>query len=462
MSQENDANGLVVPAPAGMREACAPAALAAVSKLTGAGFEAYLAGGCVRDLLRSKPPKDYDICTNATPAEVQRVFPDSVAAGKAFGVVIAKCGGMDFEIATFRIDHDYKDGRRPQSVSFSDARHDAMRRDFTINALFYDPARDTIIDYVDGLADLKAGVVRAVGDPYARFAEDHLRLLRAVRFQATLGFRLDDKTADAVRANAGQLSRIAAERIRDEFARIITESIKPGDAVQLLDALSLLEVFMPEVCAMKGQEQPADLHPEGDVFTHTVKMLNLMKTDDIRLAFSVLLHDVGKPSTAKLIDGRIRFHYHAERGAELAAAIMSRFRMSTNDAEAICHIIRDHSRMTNVRDMKLSTLRKLIGGPTFSQELELHRLDRLASTGDTSTHAFLVETAERMRNEPILPRPWITGRDIMSLGVPEGPSVGLWREKAYDLQLEGRYADRDALLGWLTAEIAASSSSPHA
>lgn len=455
MSLTDDSQCLVIPAPRGMRETCNPAATSAVRRLSDAGFEAYLAGGCVRDLIRGKQPKDYDICTSATPPEVQALFPQSVAAGKAFGIVIVRTGESEFEVATFRIDHNYRDGRRPESVSFSDAQHDATRRDFTINALFYDPATDTIIDYAGGLADLEAGVVRAVGDPFTRFAEDHLRLLRAVRFQATLGFRLDPQTADAIRANAGQLAKISAERIRDEFTRILIESHRVGDAIGLLDDLSLLKVFLPEVSAMKGQAQPSDLHPEGDVFVHTVKMLNLMKTGDIRLAFAVLLHDVGKPATAKLIDGRIRFHYHAERGAEIAAHIMSRLRMSSGDTDAICHIVRGHSRFTSVSGMKLSTLRKLIGAPTFALELELHRLDRLASTGDTSTYEFLVETEGRLRSEPVLPPPWITGRDIMALGVPEGRTVGSWRDRAYDLQLEGTCRDRAALLEWLTREIAA-------
>ena len=447
-------DAVVRKAPPGMAGKCDVNAVKAIARLREAGHEAYFAGGCVRDLLRQVTPADYDIATSATPPEVIGLFPDSTAVGKAFGVVRVPWASAVFEVATFRQDLPYEDGRHPLGVSFSDAATDAGRRDFTINALFYDPLAEDIVDYVGGCDDLGRRLIRTVGNPATRFAEDHLRMLRAVRFHATLGFELDPDLVQAIRDNARLLGRIAAERIRDEFTRILLESLKAGDALRLLLDLGLLDVFLPEVCAMSGQEQSADYHPEGDVFTHTVAMLNLMKTADPQLAYAVLLHDVAKPLTAKQIDGRLSFHYHAEQGADVALTVTKRLRFSSDDSEAICHMVRQHMAFINAREMRLSTLRRVVAAPTFPAQLELYRLDCVTTGHDLANHQFLLETAEQFAKETPLPRPWITGRDIMALGVPEGPEVGHWRKKTYELQLENAFPGRVELMNWLEQELA--------
>lgn len=424
----------------------------AALRLQAAGYIAYWAGGCVRDMLRSVPPKDYDIATNALPEQVLDLFPGAKAVGKSFGVVLAPVEGAFFEVATFRRDHAYLDGRRPEAVTFADPETDAQRRDFTINAMFYDPATDALYDFVGGRADLAGGVIRCVGDPQKRIQEDHLRMLRAVRFAATLGFSLNEATAAAIRANAGLISRVSAERIQEELTRILLESQKAGDALVLMDDLDLLSVILPEVAALKGETQPPEFHPEGDVFVHTVMMLNLMKARDTILVYSVLLHDVGKPLTAEIGPDRKRFHNHAARGAELAEAILRRLRFSAADASAIVHAVHNHMRFTDVQRMRRSTLRRLAGEPTFPVELELHRLDCAASHGDLGNYDFLKRFREEMAAEPVLPEPWITGTDIMQCGVPEGPQVGTWRKLAYDAQLEGRFGSRVELLQWLKTE----------
>jgi poly(A) polymerase len=434
-------------------------AFEAVRRLQAAGFTAYWAGGCVRDILLGRPPKDYDVATNAIPDKVIDLFPESVAVGKSFGVVRAPVGGAWYEIATFRKDQAYEDGRRPSSVTFSDPETDAQRRDFTINALFCDPIARRTIDYAGGMADLERRLVRTVGNPLERFQEDHLRLLRAVRFAATLDFALDPDTAAAIRAAAGRVAGVSAERIRDELTRTWIEARCAGDALRMLLDLGLLAVVLPEVAAMVGQEQPPEYHPEGDVFEHTAIMLNAMRTDDPRLAWAVLLHDVGKPPTAQMIEGRLRFEKHAPVGAEATRRILDRLRFSSDDTEAIAFMVGNHMRFVKVDEMRRSTLRRLVGAPTFPLELELHRLDCQSSHGMLDNHEFLEEFRKKMAAEPVLPPPWITGHDIMALGIREGPEVGRWRRKAYDAQLEGLHPDRASLLEWLRKEIADSGSS---
>ncbi len=425
----------------------------AVRRLQSAGFTAYWAGGSVRDVLMNRSPKDYDIATDATPDQVTAVFSDAVLTGKSFGVVRVPVEESMFEVATFRKDHSYRDGRRPEEVSFTDAETDARRRDFTINAIFYDPIAKEYHDYTGGQKDIESRLVRCVGDAAERIREDHLRMLRAVRFASTFGFSLHAETAAAIRANAGLISKISAERIRDELTRTLIEARRPGDALMMMDDLGLLGAILPEIMAMKGQIQPPQFHPEGDVFTHTVLMLNAMISPSQNLAWSVLLHDVGKPLTAEQSDERIRFDGHAEEGAEAAGAILLRLRFSNDDIETITHCIRGHMRLMNVRNMRRSTLRRLVGAPTFAIELELHRLDCQASHGDLSNYHHLVAFQKEMAAEPVLPPPVVSGHDIMALGVPEGPDVGLWRKKAYDAQLEGRLKTREELLEWLKGEI---------
>lgn len=430
-------------------------AVEAARRLQDAGHTAYWAGGCVRDILMGTPPKDYDIATSARPDDVLDLFPGSTAVGKAFAVILAPVSGVFFEIATFRKDDVYLDGRRPSRVHFTDAATDAHRRDFTVNAMFYDPVAEELHDHVGGRADLDARLIRAVGDARERFAEDHLRLLRAARFAATLDFAIEEKTADSLRANASRIRSTARERVREELVRILLEAKKPGDAVRLLDDLGLLEPILPEVRAMQGVEQPPEYHPEGDVFEHTVIMLNMMEPRrSVPLAWSILLHDVGKPPTMTVAPDRIRFHGHASKSAEISDAIMRRLRFSTADVETVAHCIRNHMRIMDVQRMKESTLKRLVAAATFPIELELHRLDCLASHGGLDNYDFLVAYSERVSAEPILPDPWATGHDVMKMGVLEGPDVGRWIEKAYDAQLEERFADRDTLLDWLRGEIA--------
>jgi poly(A) polymerase len=425
----------------------------AVQRLQSAGFVAFWAGGCVRDILMGVTPKDYDIATNAMPEDVFRLFPGSVEVGKSFGVVRAPLEGIFFEIAMFRQDHSYVDGRRPERVTPSDPETDASRRDFTINAIFYDPLTEQTYDYVGGKSDIAARTIRCVGIPSQRFQEDHLRMLRAIRFASVLGFSIEPETARAISENAQLIGKISAERIRDELARTLVESPSPGDALVLLDNLALLKEVLPEIVDMKGVNQPKEFHPEGDVFAHTVAMLNMMKSPSPILAFSVLLHDVGKPATATMAADRIRFNRHADKGADLAEGIMQRLKFSSDDIKTITQCVRNHMRFQDVRKMRASTLRRFVGAPTFPVELELHRLDCCASHNILSNWDFLVEQQRQFASEPILPDPWINGNNIINLGVQPGADVGVWKKKAYDAQLEKTFAGRDELLAWLKSEI---------
>ncbi len=380
-----------------------------------------------------------------------------MAVGKSFGVVRVPVAENWYEVATFRKDSPYVDGRHPSSITFSDPATDAQRRDFTINALFCDPRERTIIDYVDGTGDITRKLIRAVGTPLDRFREDHLRLLRAVRFAATLDFALEPATAEAIRTTASRVAAVSAERVRDELTRLLLEARRAGDALLLLSELGLLNVVLPEIAAMHGTAQPPEYHPEGDVFQHTVIMLNEMQNPDARLAWAVLLHDVGKPPTAQLKEGRWRFERHANVGADAARSILNRLKFSSDDIEAITHMVGNHMRFIDVASMRRATLRRLVGSPTFVSEMELHRLDCASSHGDLSNYHYLTEFRRQMDSEPMLPAPWITGRDVMALGITEGPEVGAWRKRAYDAQLEGTFPDREALLTWLRNEILLSS-----
>jgi poly(A) polymerase len=397
-------------------------------------------------------PKDYDVATSATPPQVAELFPGSETTGKSFAVTRAPVDGVFFEVATFRAEHSYSDGRRPDSISFTDPQTDAGRRDFTVNAMFYDPVKEELHDFTGGQGDIAAGIIRCVGEPDRRFEEDHLRMMRAVRFAGSLDFKIEPATADAIRKNAPKIAKISPERIQDELNRTLLESKRPGDSITLLEELGLLRTILPEISAMKGQEQPLEFHPEGDVFLHTVRMLNMMERRSRVLAYAVLFHDIGKPVTATVSD-RIRFNKHDSAGAELAKSIMQRLRFPADDIESVSHCVANHMRFMNVSEMRKSTLRRLLGAPTFYVELELHRLDCASSHGDLSNYDFLVDFQEQLANEPVLPKPWVTGNDIIALGVPQSPRVGVLRTKAYDAQLEGRFKDRNELLGWLKTEI---------
>ena len=436
------------------------AAFETVRRLRESGYTTLLAGGCVRDALLGRPVKDIDIATRATPDEVELIFPgESVGVGKSFGVMIVTQRGFSFEVATFRSDGAYTDGRRPDSVQFTDAADDANRRDFTINGLFYDPVVGEILDYVDGRADLTAGVVRAIGDPDARFREDRLRLLRAVRFTAVLGFRLDPETANAARRIAPLLSTVSAERIGMEFTRMLCEAPRPSRALDLLLDLRLLPVFLPEIASLKGMPQPAAYHPEGDVWNHTCLMLDAIPPPrDPILAYAVLLHDVGKPPTCAFPEDATpanalpRFPSHARVGAGMARDILMRLRRPTEWVDAVVAAVDRHMTFSEVRNMRPSKLRRFMGAHTFPMELQLHRLDVAGSHGKTDLFDFLDAKQAEYASEPVLPEPWVRGRDLLALGIPEGPALGRWLHQAYDAQLDGRFADRDALLAWVRTE----------
>jgi len=651
-------------------------ALKILKQIRTAGFTAFFAGGSVRDKLLGREAKDYDIATNATPEQIEALFPKTVAVGKAFGVIVVVEDGTETEVATFRADGGYQDGRRPDSVHFCGAEEDAKRRDFTVNGMFYDPIEDKVIDYIGGQIDLEKKIIRAIGEPEKRFAEDHLRMLRAVRFAHTLGFEIEPATRAAIRKHAPDLAKISVERIENEFSRTLTESIRPGDALKELVDLGLMANIIPEILPMIGQEQPPEFHPEGDVFVHTCLMLNLMKnrgagalacenmadegvcpTEDnpfrpldgeihrthrrlphwqqnnriyfitlrtndslphselkkldliqekeaaldqgygechlknnlcrvalektllhengtqydliayvimpnhvhilvapyknvdlstlvqawksisareinkvmnqrgafwmdesfdhivrdnshlekfilyIRnnpekahlkngeysffvaqtpppagkwqtgasapqtrpqskplnfdklLAYTALLHDVGKPATAFMGEDRIRFHGHERKSAEMAEEILRRLKLPVKEIKQIVTAVDGHMRFKDVQKMNKSTLRKLMGAETFDLELELHRLDCEGSHRLLDNHQFLLGKAEEMKNEPILPEKWVTGKDLRELGVPPGPRMGDLLQLAYDAQLEGRFPDRNALLDWLKTQF---------
>lgn len=409
-------------------------------------------GGCVRDLLLGRTPKDWDIATSALPDQIEALFPKTLPIGKAFGIiVVVPEAGDPVEVATYRADSPRGDGRRPESVAFTDAREDALRRDFTVNALFLDPETGEVSDYVGGKADLEAKRIRAIGDPAVRFAEDHLRMLRAVRFAATLDFAIEPATFEAIRQLAPDIRRISAERIRDELFRLLTESRKAGQALQLLRISGLLKEILPEVEAMVGVEQPPEFHPEGDVFTHTRIMLDdLPEQASLRLALAALLHDVGKPPTAHfatLPDGtqRWRFENHAQVGAEMARSILERLRAPTALIDDVCAIVAGHMRLADAPKMRESKLRRLIGSPTFEDDLELHRLDCLSSHALLDVYDFLQSAQARFAAEPVLPEPMVKGRDLIALGLKPGPAFKRILQDLYDRQLEGE-TDKDTLL----------------
>ncbi len=432
------------------------AAQGIVARLQSAGHIAYLAGGCVRDALRGVAPKDYDIATSARPEQVQALFPRHVAIGAHFGVICVLDSGFQFEVASFRADGVYIDGRRPVDVTFTTPQGDAERRDFTINGLFYDPLAEKVIDFVGGQADLKARVLRAIGDPAARFAEDRLRLLRAVRFAAALDFEIEPRTWEAVRAAAGEIGAVSAERIREELVRIF-QSPSRVRGFDLLDASGLMRAVLPEVDNLKGCEQPPEFHPEGDVFVHTRLMLSLLpETVSVPLVFAVLLHDIGKPtcfSQDPAENNRIRFSGHEHVGAAMAEKVMLRLRFSRAEIDATVEAVRQHMAFKDVQRMRVATLKRFMARPGFDDELELHRVDCTGSHGLLDNYAFVQAKQEEFAREPLIPKPFVNGHDLMALGLKPGPRIGEILEAAQTRQLEGGFADRDAALAWVKSEF---------
>jgi tRNA nucleotidyltransferase/poly(A) polymerase len=416
------------------------------------GRQAFLVGGCVRDPLLGRVPKDYDIATDARPEEVLSLFPHSEMVGAHFGVAQVREDGARVEVATFRSDGAYSDGRRPDSVRFeSDARQDALRRDFTINALFQDPETGAIVDFVGGRADLEARIVRAIGDPEKRFAEDHLRMLRAPRFAAALGFDINPATADAIRKLRARIRDVAAERVRDELTRILTEG-GARRGFELLDELRLLPEILPEVSAMKGVAQPPEFHPEGDVWTHTLLMLEGMRSPSITLALGVLLHDVGKPPTFRVAE-RIRFDGHVEVGARMAVEILSRLRYSSEEIGRVEALVANHLRFKDAPRMKESTLKRFLRQPHFDEHLELHRLDCLSSHRRLENYEFCREKLRSLAPEELKPAPLVTGKDLIAAGYTPGPSFSRMLAAAEDAQLESRVATKEEALDLIRREF---------
>jgi poly(A) polymerase len=416
-------------------------------------YVAYFAGGCVRDMVRGLTPKDYDIATDARPEAVQKLFPRTYAVGAHFGVIIVLENGFQFEVATFRSDEGYIDGRHPSAVRFSSPEEDAKRRDFTINGMFYDPVAEEVIDFVGGRADIAAKLVRAIGDPAERLAEDRLRMLRAVRFATVLDYKIDNGTWKALVANAPSINQISAERIRDELVRILTSPnrVRGWD---LLDSSGLMRVILPEIDAMKGCLQPEQFHPEGDVFQHTRLMLQFLPEKvSVPLVFSVLLHDVAKPRTATVDEtGRIRFSGHDRLGAEMTEEIMRRLRFSGAEIEATVEMVRQHMVFKDVPKMRVAKLKRFMARPTFEDELELHRVDCEGSHRMLDNYEFLLRKREEFANEPVIPLPLVRGDDLIALGLKPGPKFGEILEAAETQQLEGKLRTREEALEWVKRE----------
>ena len=373
-------------------------------------------------------------------------------------MILVETYGHVYEVATFRRDLPYEDGRRPTGVAFAQPEEDAKRRDFTVNGLFYDPERREVLDFVDGRRDLERKLIRAIGPPEERFGEDHLRMLRAVRLAVTLDFELEAQTAAAIARCAPAISRISMERIQAELTRALVEGRRAGRVLRLMHELGLLKVLFPELEALSGQEQPPEFHPEGDVFVHTAAMLDSMEHPTPALAYAVLLHDVGKPPTAQRVresDGtvRLRFNNHAAVGADMARSFLQRLRLSSDLVEDVVFCVANHMRFKEVQQMRPAKLRRLVAAPTFPVELELHRLDCLCSHGDTSNYRFLLDFVESLARQPALPPPWVTGNDLLAMGIPEGRRIGEWHRKAYEAQLDGRFPNREQLLEWIKRSL---------
>lgn len=424
-----------------------------VDRLRTAGHVAYFAGGCVRDLVRQQTPKDFDIATDAPPEAVQKIFARTYAVGAHFGVVVVREDEFQFEVATFRADDAYIDGRRPVAVRFTSPEEDARRRDFTINGMFYDPIKEEVIDYVGGRADLEAKLVRAIGEARERFEEDRLRMLRAVRFATVLGFEIDGPTWDALVAQAAGITQISAERIREELVRIFLSPNRMR-GWDLLDRSGLLRAVLPEIEAMKGCDQPEQFHPEGDVFQHTRLMLGLLPPAvSVPLVFSVLLHDVAKPVTATVDEtGRIRFNGHDRIGAAMTEQIMERLRFSRAEIDAAVEMVRQHMVFKDVPNMRVAKLKRFMARPTFQEELELHRVDCAGSHQMLDNYKFLLRKGEEFAKEPIIPPPLVRGEDLIALGLKPGPRFGEILEAVETRQLEGALRDRSEALAWVKSE----------
>jgi tRNA nucleotidyltransferase/poly(A) polymerase len=423
-----------------------------VRTLVKAGHEAVFAGGCVRDTLRGVEPKDYDVATSARPEEVQALFAQSVPVGAHFGVIIVRMGPHQIEVATFRRDGAYSDGRRPDSVEFTSAVEDAKRRDFTVNGLFYNPLTDEVLDYVDGRVDLERKILRAIGDARARFREDHLRLLRAVRFATVLDFAIEADTWAAMQELAPEVASVSAERIREELVKIFLHPNRVRGFDLLVDS-GLMKAVLPEILALQGCEQPPQWHPEGDVFKHTRIMLDLLPAKvSLPLVLSVLFHDIAKPATFSVDEtGRIRFNGHDKLGAEMTEGILRRLKFPNDVINPTVAAVANHMMFKDVQKMRISKLKRIMARPTYEDEMELHRVDCMSSNGLSDNYEFLraKEIEFAADEKPLVPKPLIDGHEVMSMGVPAGPRVGEILRTVQDLQLEGTLNSPEEAREWV-------------
>jgi poly(A) polymerase len=426
-------------------------------KLHASGFKAYLVGGCVRDLVLGREPEDYDVATDAHPARVQELFPSSVDVGARFGVILVVANSAQVEVATFRSDVGYSDGRHPDRVEYSNLpEEDVRRRDFTINGLMLDMETQQILDFVGGREDLRQGIVRAIGTPELRFREDRLRMVRAVRFAARFGYVIEPATFQAIIAAAPHITAVSAERLRDEITKLLTEGAARR-SFELLDGTGLLKACLPEIAAMKGVTQPPEFHPEGDVWVHTLLMLeNLAPGSPATLAWAVLLHDVGKPPTFRSVEetgDRIRFDGHAEIGARMAVTICRRLRFSVDDMEQIQALVANHLRFKDVFQMKPATLKRFVRLPRFEEEhLALHRFDCLASHGSLDAYEFVRRFLRETPPEEVRPPKLLTGEDLKAMGFRPGPLFKEILQAVEEGQLEGRFMRREEAMDFVRRE----------
>jgi len=433
-----------------------------VRQLQDNGHSAFWVGGCVRDFLLRRDPGDYDIATSALPEQIEELFKRTIAVGRKFGVMVVVEDKCQFQVATFRAESDYEDGRHPERVTFGDAKADALRRDFTINGLFYDPIAEKLHDWVGGEADLRSGVIRTIGSPDERFAEDHLRLLRAVRFATQLDFQIEAVTFAAIRTNASKIKSISAERIREELIRLF----RPPHAARGLELLrnsGLLGHVLPEIAATVGCDQTSDYHPEGDVFTHLRLMLGKMPTNaDELLPWAALLHDVAKPVTASRDPktGSIHFYEHEKVGARMTVEILERLRFPRRQIEAVAAAVRYHMQFKDALQMRKPTLRRMLMRRTFPLELELHRLDCLGSHGQLDVYDFLVAQSSELAKQPEILPPLLTGKDLIKLGLKPGREMGWLLAEIRELQLQDELTTPAQARKWVKAKIRSGTTSP--
>ncbi|MCX5846873.1 MAG: HD domain-containing protein [Deltaproteobacteria bacterium] len=431
----------------GKSKASRDTAISIVHRLQNAGYEAYFVGGCVRDPLRGVEPGDYDIVTSARPDEVCSLFSRTVPVGINFGVVLVVEEGHNYEVATFRTESDYEDGRRPAHVEFTNAEGDVRRRDFTVNALLMDPRKGDIIDYVDGRRDIENRVIRTIGDPEERFAEDHLRMLRAVRFAANLGYRIETATFHAIKQHVSSLRNISAERVRDELTKLLTRG-GARRGMEILAETGILSEIMPEVDVLRGVEQPPRFHPEGDVWEHTLRMLDLLPSgegveNDMRIAWGIVMHDIGKARTRSEDESGIHFYGHVREGEKIADALMRRLKFSRAETETILALVHCHMLFMNVREMRPNRLKRFLRMPDFDMHLELHRLDCLGSHGVLDNYEFCRNKLTEMADDELHPPRLLSGDDLITMGFPPGPLFSEILRIVEDAQLDGEISTSD-------------------